>query len=358
MIRIHRTSLAVVLAAAFIAPSLGSAQPAKAPAPGAPPPASAAPSVSASTAPTASEAPSEQPAPSASAAPLSTSEEAGRLFQEGREAFKADRFEEALALFQKSHALEPTPGVLLNIALTEEKLGKPAAALRHFERVTELLQAGDDRLPIARDGVARTTLSAPRLRISRAAGTPPTLAITLDGQPLAANLVGAEQPIEPGKHVITTRVHGFEERTYEVTLAEGQRLPIAVEPGKRVLVAPPPNTAVSSRAASPQRMAVLALGGAGVAALGVGLVTGILAVAKQGELASVCPDPASCSTPQGRFALGEARTFADVSTGTLVFGGAALAAGALVFFTTGAGAFSLSASAGPGATALTASGRF
>lgn len=380
MNHLHRTSLGLALAAALLCPSAGSAQPAKPPpAPSAPPsaqsasPPSAAPSASpppsaAPSAPAPSGAPSAAPAPSApdvyTQPAMSPSEEASLTFQQGREAFKADDFARALTLFQRSYALEASPGTLLNIALTEEKLGKTATALQSFQRVAALLPAGDDRLPIAREGVARTTLRAPRLKIERAAGAPPTLAIKLDGKPLAANLVGVEQPLDPGAHVITTHVYGFEERRYDITLAEGQKVPLAVEPGRRVLVAAPVNTA--SPGSSPAaRLAVIALGGAGIASLGVGAVTGLLAVGKRGELdaaradleSGACQSPATCQSRVDRL-RGEGQGFADVSTGTLAFGGLAVAVGALIFFTTGRDAFSVSASAGPGAGSLAVSGRF
>jgi hypothetical protein len=369
MIRIHRSAFAVVLLATLIPASFGSAQPAK-PGPAAPPAKGAATAKAATTAAAAATG-TAAPATSGSAAPATTStaapstqpatnvsEEAGRTFSEGRDAFRNGQFEQALASFQKSYALEPTPGVLLNIALAEEKLGKPATALQHFERAAELFKSDDDRLPIARDGMARTALRTPRLKIERAAGAPPTLAIALDGQAVAANLIGEEQRLEPGVHVITTQVYGFEDRRYEVTLAEGQHVPLAVGPGARILGPAATTTAAPSSGPSPARLVVFGLGGAGIASLGVGLVTGILALGKAGALEEACPDPGQCTSLDGRTALGQARTLADVSTGTLIFGAAAVAAGAVVFFTTGGTSVALRGSAAPGAAGLTASGRF
>ncbi len=370
----------VALVAALLGAAPGTAQPSKGakgtPRPGASASASAAPAAAASAAPTgsasaapaasaaptgsASAAPAASAAPSASvSAPATAAEEAARTFQLGREAFKADDCARALEHFQRSYLLEATPGTLLNIALTEEKLGKTATALQSFERVIGLLKADDDRLPIAKEGAARVTLRAPRLKIERAAGAPPTLAIKIDGAPLAANLVGVEQPLDPGKHTVTTSVFGFEERTYEVTLVEGQRVPLAVEPGKRTLILAPVSTgARRMQAHHAARAASIALVGAGLAGLGVGIAAGVLALSKKDELAVACPSPPACDAAGAR-ALGEARTFADISTGTLIFGGVAAAAGVALLFTIGDGkSLFVSASATPGAGGISATGRF
>lgn len=381
----RRMALGAVLTMALFAAGTGAAQPAKPGAPkgtaapaAAPPKATGAPAAT-TAAPTTTSAPAgtgtaaTTAAPATSSAPIPTAqvatsgeptgplpEDAGKLFGMGREAFKAESYGPALEMFKKSYALEATPGTLLNIALTEEKLGKTASALQDFERVVSLFKADDDRMPIAREGVERTRLRAPRWKIERAAGAPPTLAIHVDGAPLAANLVGVAQAIDPGKHVIKTSVFGFEDRTYEVTLTDGQQLSTAVEPGKRTLVAAPVATAGpgTGPALSGAVATSVMIWGAGVGGILVGATTGILAAMKKSELNTACPDPAKCSG-EGLKTLGTAYSLADITTGALVFGGAALAAGATMFFVSG-GAKTLFLTAGPTANgaAMTATGRF
>jgi len=349
----HRSLLAAAaVTVALLGPGTSVAQPAPAPSPTPTPPAP-----SASTAPGATAAPSATTAPSAAA---SAEEEAGRTFQLGREAFKAEDYARALEQFKKSQALQASPGTLLNIALAEEKLGLAASAWRDFQRVVEQFTADDDRVPIAKDGAIRTAPRVPWLKIERAAGAPPTLAIKVDGAPLAANLVGAEQPLDPGPHVVTTLVTGFEERRYDVTLTEGQHLPLVVEPGKRTMVAVPvgPGEKASGGASLMPRLAAVGLVGAGLAGLGTGIATGVLALSKKSELETACPNPPACDAG-GRRLEGEARTLAGISTGTLIFGGIATAAGVAIFFTVGDGKSALvSASPTPGGGFLSATGRF
>ena len=55
---------------------------------------------------------------------------------------------------------------------------------------------------------------------------------------------------------------------------------------------------------------------------------------------------------------GEGLGLANVSTGTLIFGGVAAAAGVVVFLTTGGSPVSVGASAGPGGVSLSATGKF
>jgi hypothetical protein len=155
-------------------------------------------------------------------------------------------------------------------------------------------------------------------------------------------------------------VFGFEERTYEVTLVEGQRVPLAVEPGKRTLVAAPVTTGSAPDAGTPHgaRAASLALVGAGLAGLGMGIAASVVSLSKKDELAGLCPDPPACDGT-GMRVLGETRTFAEVSTASLIAGGVATAAGVVLLFTVGDGKkLFVSASAAPGAGGLAATGRF
>lgn len=344
------------LLAGLLLAGTSAAQPA---APSARPAASAAPSASPSASPQA--APSVSVA--ASATPVAASEEdAGKLFAVAREAFKAERFELALELFQKSYAREATPGTLLNIALAEEKLGKTGSALLDFGRAAELFKADDDRLPIAREGMTRTNARAPRLKIERAAGAPPTLAIRLDGAPLAANLVGADQVMDPGSHIVTTALVGFEERRYDVTLAEGQRLPLVVETGPRVKVEQTPApTVIKPAEKSPLagRLAAFTVGGAGLGAIGVGVATGLVALvqanARSGDCAAANTDCIS-QRHQRNVAL---RSLADTSTGSFVVGGILMGVGVTMLLTLGDGEkLIMSAGAAPGGGSFSVKGRF
>lgn len=59
---------------------------------------------------------------------------AKRAFVQGDEAFKQDRFEDALKAFQEGYALSDKPRFLLNIAHCQRKLGQLAEALASYKQ--------------------------------------------------------------------------------------------------------------------------------------------------------------------------------------------------------------------------------
>jgi hypothetical protein len=279
------------------------------------------------------------PAPQVAHAPPSSSdlELAQQQFVEGREAVRRGDDARALVLFLKSQELHPTPGTLLNVAACEEKLGMTASAWQHFHVVMTQVPEGDDRLPIAKQGVARVSPRVSFLRIDRGAGAPSNMRIKRGEEPLAAASLGVEQPADPGTYVVTTSAPGHEDRRYEVQLTEGKRVSLVVDAGKEVEAAGP--TPLLPQPAAPPRSDVrrslaFALGGIGVAGLGVGAVTGILAILKKNELEKVCPNPMQCSAV-GRDIGGSGRALAGVSTASLILGVAGAGAGAVLFFTSG-----------------------
>jgi tetratricopeptide (TPR) repeat protein len=71
--------------------------------------------------------------------------EARELFERGVEAFDAERYDEALALFLESHALRPSPLVLYNIAVAERRLGRLGDAIAHLEQYLAGAEPGDAR---------------------------------------------------------------------------------------------------------------------------------------------------------------------------------------------------------------------
>lgn len=251
-------------------------------------------------------------------------QEAQQLFMEGREAVKKGELGRAVALFLRSQELHPTVGTLLNLASVEEQLGKIASAMEHFELAGKELKEDDDRLPVAREGAARLKPRVPTLRIERAAGAPATMGIRVDGAALAASQVGAERRLDPGTYNVTTEAPGHEERRYQVKLIEGAHETLAVEVGKPVtLLLPPSGTAPRSSSVT---TAGWALGGVGLAGLGVGAVAGILAIGKKSDAAAQCPNPASCGSA-GLESAAAGRALAGVSTAGFVLGGLGVAAG-------------------------------
>jgi hypothetical protein len=265
------------------------------------------------------------------AAPLNpVAREADGLFQEGREALKAGDLPRAADRFEKSQELDPSPGTMLNLASVYEQQGKLVKALELFEHARKKLPDTDDRYPAARDGIARIKPRIPALRINVAAGSPPQMAVRVDGAPLPISAIGVDQRMDPGTYTVTTATPGRDELRYEVTLKESSTQTLTVEAGKKMVaegsspqVLPPPPP--SGRPPALQAVGFTAVG-VGVAGLAIGAITGILAIVQKGDASSLCPQPSRC-TGAGLEAAGSGHALAAVSTGAFVVGFAGAGAG-------------------------------
>src|SRR5262249_44319433 len=119
--------------------------------------------------------------------------------------------------------------------------------------------------------------------------------------------------------------------------------------------APPPPPASTTR-----RLAGLVVGGAGVAGLIVGGITGGLTFAKTGEVEKACPIPDKC-TVEGVAIADTARTFGLVSTISFIAGGALAATGVVLVLTSRSSTTpqtALTPVVLPGGAGLSAQGRF
>jgi hypothetical protein len=219
--------------------------------------------------------------------------EAEDLFRRGREALARGDYQGALALLRDSQALERGRGKLVNIAICEEKLGQLATAAEHFQEVLPQLPADDDRLPIVKQRLAELEPRLPRLRVVLAPGAPAGALVRRDGAPLAPAALGAEIPIDPGKHVVTVSAPGVPEKRYEITAFEGKRETLTVEPGTSPALAPAP--AEAAPPASGLRVGGFVAGGVGLAGFALFGVAGAIALSDHGFVEGQCPSHMGCS---------------------------------------------------------------
>src|SRR5882724_1188836 len=76
--------------------------------------------------------------------------EASKVFQQGRDAAKLGRFDEACALFARSFELDPALGTAVNLADCLERQGHLQRAWQLFERVARDSQHVQSRARLAR----------------------------------------------------------------------------------------------------------------------------------------------------------------------------------------------------------------
>jgi hypothetical protein len=277
--------------------------------------------------------------PRAAVAADSLSPNAERLFTEGLKLAQGGECVRARDKFTESYAADPAPGTLINWALCEEKLGRLATAL-------ELLRLADQTMPAQhpkRAGMVKhmeaLSKRAPLLRLRLTSPLPAGATATMDGALLDANAFARGVLGDPGPRIIELRAPGREDRRYEVTLAEGTTLEVTVEPGPaRANGAKTEAAAQAQNAENAQRASYTtlgwALGGGGLAVVGAGVVTGLLAKSKADVVERDCNTRiGTCDTDEGVRASSAGQTLAAVSTASFILGGASLAVGGYLLLT-------------------------
>jgi len=266
---------------------------------------------------------------------------ADATFREGRRLVKLGRYAEACPWFERSYALEPVMGTLLNRADCYEKLGRTASAWLDFVVVSRRDTSA------ARAGEARRRAAALEPQLARivvaAADAPPDLRIMRDGADVAA-APGSAVPVDPGRHLVAA-ASGDKSWSAEVEAVAGRTVTVEVPPfwlppPKRatppaVAAAPPapalPSVARVEDAPSPRRTAALVVGGVGASAVLAGAVFGVLARSSWDDSRANCHDPGNVCSPLGIDQVHEAQSRAAVSTILVGAGVAALGTAAVLW---------------------------
>lgn len=284
------------------------------------------------------------------------------LFDRGLALMRQGDFEHACVQLEQSEAIERGIGTMLYLAECYEKLGRTASAWAMFREAASAARA-ENQLDRARAGIARAERLEPllsKLTISAHDGREtPGLVIKRNGQVVPHAALGVPVPSDPGPQRIEASAPG--RVPWSVTLAlppNGAGLAVDVpvlavdsesarpsasatratvgEPASQAHA--PVSSVASVRAASEtdttptwQRPVGLALGGAGLVAMGVGAFFGVRALDQNGDLEAACPRT-TCATRHSHL-QDDAETSADLSTAFWIGGAALLGAGAIVFFT-------------------------
>jgi hypothetical protein len=270
------------------------------------------------------------------------------LFNKGVADMDGGRFDAACPELAESQRLDPRSGTLFTLATCNAKSGKIATAVAVYEdylrSVSDLPAATKmkhaDRVKIARGEVDKLRPQVPVLKLVLPASTAATTArVRRDGTDLSAASLGIALPVDPGEHVVTLEVPERAPAEHRFSIARGEAKTVELHLGPlrqaaTVAVVPPPVRPPpdgSSDSSGGRRTAGIVVGGVGAALLVVGGVTGGLALAKKKTVDADCAG-LSCSAA-GESAVTSGRTLGTLSTVGFVVGGAALATGAVLFFT-------------------------
>ena len=251
------------------------------------------------------------------------------LFSEGLGLVRGGDCGRAREKFAESYQTDPAPGPLINWALCEEKLGRIATALGLLRLAEDRLPAGHTRTSEVKKEVAALRERVPYLCIHPLLPLPAGTVVLKDAVQIDASSLDQKQPIDPGAHVIEVQAPGYEVRRYDVVLHEGRTVDLALEPGSPRGSSPPVSGAQADSAPGDSRFLGWAIGGAGVAAIGVGAVTGLLAMSRWEDVRRYCDiDAKTCTSDEGLEASASGRTLATVSTVAFVAGGVGVLGGA------------------------------
>lgn len=296
------------------------------------------------------------------------------LFDEGRQLLSQGQYESACKRFEQSQEIDPGVGTLLWLGDCYERSGKAASAWAIFrEASSAALAAGQgDRSRIADERARKLSVNLSKIILlvpqeDRVTG----FELLLDGRVLSPALFGVPFPVDAGQHELTARAPGRSTWSNVVEIkpnGDYRNVQIPALAGAGPLVTPydtvPPTAARPAVApgtytgdpglnadrggAYPEhadRTPAYLLGGAGIVALGVGVVFGLRASDKDSDAKVDCPS--GCLTKRAADLNESARTSALIANLSYGVGVAALATGAYLFFSSGS-SDATSAAARPG----------
>ncbi|MFT3769778.1 MAG: hypothetical protein QM820_30445 [Minicystis sp.] len=271
--------------------------------------------------------------------------QAQALFDEALNLMKQSRYAEACPKLAQSQDLDPGMGTEYRLAECYELAGRLAAAWSLYRHVADEARAArrSDREAQALRHAEALALKVPHLTLTLSPSLAGTsgLEILRDGEPVD-RAQWSDLPTDPGNHTFIARAPGRASWEKKLNVAEGARLTLAI-PDLATVAAPPPVAVDRGPAPAPQpdraggglsklQIGAIAAGGVGVLGLALGIGFGVKANRKWDETLTHCQGGAldRCD-PTGVQLGGQASSAASVSTAGFIVGGAAVAAGTVLF---------------------------
>ncbi len=272
--------------------------------------------------------------------------EAEKLFRDGKELMKAGKTAEACDAFEASERADHSLATVLSLADCREKNRQYASAWALFLQADSQTRTDASRAALNRTARARAAALEPRLSYltinvpdeSRVA----ELVVSRDGIAIGRAEWNRAIPIDGGVHEISGKAPGHESWSTKVTVGpERDRQAVEVPKFKELpkLVTPlgAGGALPSPSPLTPRRKIAIGVAAGGLALAGVGVGFGIDARSLRNEALATCPAQ-SCSAQGAEEANAinaRARRRALVANVGFATGGAAVIAGAVLWFVSG-----------------------
>jgi hypothetical protein len=281
----------------------------------------------------------------------SNSSAAAARLAEGRRLMSAGNFTEACPKIAESQSLAPSPLTAMTLAGCYQKAGKLATAYATYRAAADSASSANKK-KIALTAKHLSDALEPKLShltIKVQGGSDVT--VQCDGEAVQESDLGTPVPRDGGGHDIEASAPGKKTWKKHVELAEsGQALEVDVPR----LEADAPEPAASSDASgasdketsastdassqgrsagATQRIVGIAVGGLGIAAAALGTYAGLHANSTYKDALGACGGTPTCTSANGLSLRSSASTWATVSTASFIIGGAAIAGGAVLYFT-------------------------
>ena len=267
-------------------------------------------------------------------------ESARELYKEAKELRQKGDLRGALERFKAAHQYGQTPVTGLELGRTHMELGELIEAREVLLGVGRIKVAADET---EKSAAARTEAAelAEKLRpriatvVVKLANVGPGAQpqVLVDGAPIPVVSSGAMRKVNPGTHAVVAKVGAREEKR-EVAVAEAETKEVSLDLGGATGEAPTGGDGGgaatepgSGRSISPVTWAGLGLG---VAGLGVGAVTGILALGKASDVEAACQG--TRCPPSAADTVDSGRSLATISTVGFAVGVVGVGVAAVGFF--------------------------
>jgi hypothetical protein len=270
---------------------------------------------------------------------LGQSADADALFHEARKLVDAGDFAHACPKFAESERLDPAPGTLLNLAQCEEHIGHVVEAQEHYRLAASGFKQKDPRRDVCTTKASELDAHIAHVTLRLAPSSPEGTVVKRDATVLGAADLGQSVAMNPGTVAVVVSAPGHEDKSYPLTIKDGDSTDMTLEVGPAVrenpaivVVEKPKATSASS----PVRPVGIAVAAVGIVGIGIGIVTGVMALDRANTVKAHCNTTTDiCADQIGYSAAQDGQTLSTLSTATFIAGGVLAALGTVLFIVGG-----------------------